>query len=56
MTQPALRVDCYNCEKLLTKTCAECEHAQEMEHLSEEDPMASTIWSRWIHGELRAPN
>jgi hypothetical protein len=66
MTQPALLVDCYNCEQLLAKICAECERAQKnqicaecetarkMKHLSE-DPMASKIWSRWIHGELQAP-
>jgi hypothetical protein len=55
MTQPTFLVDCYNCEQLLTKICAECEHAQKMKQLSE-DPMASTIWSRWIHGELQAPH
>jgi hypothetical protein len=66
MTQPALVIDCYNCEQHLAKILAECEHAQKkeiraecekvrkMRHLSE-DPMASKIWSRWIHGELQAP-
>ena len=28
MTQPALLIDCHNCEQLLAKICAECEHAQ----------------------------
>jgi hypothetical protein len=67
MTQPTLLIDCHNCEQLLAKICAECERAQKMlmrtkcedakkmRHLSEEDPMASKIWSRWIHGELQAP-
>jgi hypothetical protein len=63
MTQAALLVDCYNCEQPLAKKCAECEHAQKKEirenaqkirHVSE-DPMASKIWNRWIHGELQAP-
>jgi hypothetical protein len=59
--------DCHNCERLLTNICAECdrarkikihtkcESAKKMKHLSQEDPMASEIWSRWIHGELQAP-
>jgi hypothetical protein len=66
MTQPALLVDRYSCEQPLAKICAECENAQKkemraecenvrkMRHLSD-DPMASKIWSRWIHGELQAP-
>ncbi len=66
MTPPTLLIDCHN-RKLLAKICAECERAQKMKirtkcenakkmnHLSEEDPMASKIWSRWIHGELQAP-
>jgi len=67
MTPPTLLIDCHNREQLLAKICAECERAQKMKirtkcenakkmkHLSEEDPMASKIWSRWIHGELQAP-
>lgn len=68
MTQRNLLGDCHNCEQLLTKICAECERArkikihtkcesakEEMKHLSEQDPMASKIWDRWINGELQAP-
>ena len=67
MTQPTLLIDCHNCAQLLTKISAECERARKMKirakckkgktmkRLSEDDPMASKIWSRWIHGELQAP-
>lgn len=66
MIPPTLLIDCPNREQLLAKICAECERAQKkirtkcenakkVKHLSEEDPMASKIWSRWIRGELQAP-
>jgi hypothetical protein len=67
MIPATLLIDCHNCEQLLTKICAECErarkinirtkceNAKKMKHLSEEDPMASKVWSRWFHGELQAP-
>jgi hypothetical protein len=49
-----LPTDCDNCEQLLSKLCAECEHAQKRERLAE-DPMVSKILIRWINGELRTP-
>jgi hypothetical protein len=67
MTLPTLLIDCHNCEQVLSKICAECErarktktrtkceYAKKKKDLSEEDPMASKIWSRWIYGELQAP-
>ena len=65
MTQRTLLGDCHNSEQRLTKAECErarkikihtkCENAKKMKHLSEEDPMVSKIWSRWIHGELQAP-
>jgi hypothetical protein len=64
MTPPTLLIACHNREQLVAKICAECERAQKrstkcenakkVKHLSEEDPKASKIWSRWIQGELQA--